>query len=79
MKKLLQLKTITFLSILVLLFSGRISAQELIIYVADTNSKQILPPDGIQNDSLLAEQVTIDIFLEDGYEVQVFHTRCTDL
>jgi hypothetical protein len=72
MKKLLQLKTITFSCILVLFFSGRISAQELLIYVADTNSKQVLSPDGVTNDSVLAEAPTIAIFEEDGYDVQIF-------
>ena len=57
---------------LVLLFPGYISAQELLIYVADTNAKQVLSPDGVTNDSVLAEAPTIAIFEEDGYDVQIF-------
>src|SRR4030042_2207055 len=72
MKKLLQLKKFTFLFMLVLLFPGYMSAQELLIYVADTNAKQVLSPDGVTNDSVLAEAPTIAIFEEDGYDVQIF-------
>lgn len=78
MKNLLQLKKITFLLMVVLLFSGNISAQTKLIMVIDTTQKQILSPDGIQNDTILAEQVTMDIFLEDGYDVEIFHTNDGD-
>ncbi len=72
MKKLLLLKKITFLFIAILLFSGRISAQELLIYVADTLVKQTLSETGVTNDTVLAEAPTITIFEEDGYNVQIF-------
>ncbi len=72
MKKTIYIKQITFLFMLVLLFSGRIVAQDLLIFVADTNSKQVLSPDGVTNDSVLAEAPTITIFEEDGYDVQIF-------
>jgi hypothetical protein len=75
MKKLLQLKTIIFLCMSVLLFSVRISAQELLIYVADTTYFQWLPGDTDFSDSIIAEQVTIDKFVEDGYDVQIFQIR----
>ncbi|MBN2521227.1 MAG: hypothetical protein JXB17_12015, partial [Bacteroidales bacterium] len=78
MKKTIYIKKITFLFILVLLFSGPISAQTKLIMVIDTTQKQILSPDGIVNPDILAEQVTMDIFLEDGYEVEIFHTNDGD-
>ncbi|UCH15462.1 MAG: T9SS type A sorting domain-containing protein, partial [Bacteroidales bacterium] len=71
-------KKITFLFMAVLLFSGPVSAQTKLVMVIDTTQKQILSPDDIQIDSILAEQVTIDIFLEDGYDVEIFHTNDGD-
>lgn len=78
MQKLLLLKKISFLFMLALLSSGHISAQEVLIFVADTNAKQILPEVMVTNDTVLAEAVTIAIFEEDGYDVQIFHTNDGD-
>jgi hypothetical protein len=76
MKKFLQLKKLAFLCMLVLLFSGPISAQTLVIFAIDTVARAIPPPQpGEQIDSVQAEQVTMNLFLEDGYDVQILHTN----
>lgn len=78
MKKFLQLEKIAFLCVLALLFSGPISAQTRVIFAIDTTQRQVLSPDGIQNDAVQAEQVTMDLFIEDGYDVDIFHTNDGD-
>ena len=71
MKKLLQLKTITFLCMLALLFSGRISAQTKLVFITDTSKMAEGPGAAGPSDTLIAEQHIIDRFIEDGYDVTV--------
>ena len=71
MKKFIQLKKITLLFILVLLFSGRISAQERLIFATDT-LKMAQGPGEEEPDTIISEQHIIDMFIEDGYDVEIW-------
>ncbi len=71
MKKLLHFKKITFLFLLVFLFSGRISAQERLIFLTDTLKMAQGPGEDVPSDTLISEQHIIDMFIEDGYDVTV--------
>jgi hypothetical protein len=75
MKKLLQFEKITFLCMLVLLFSGHISAQEKLIFVTDTTKMRQGPGEDVASDSIIAEQHIIDRFLEDGYDVEIWQYK----
>jgi hypothetical protein len=70
MKNLLQLKKITFLFMVVLLFSGPISAQTILVFITDT-AKMAQGPGEDVPDTVISEQHIIDMFIEDGYDVTV--------
>jgi hypothetical protein len=70
MKKFIQLRKITFVFMLVLLFSGPLSAQTILVFITDT-AKMAQGPGEDVPDTLISEQHIIDMFIEDGYDVTV--------